>query len=741
MRMMILALMFALAVGCGVDSQGVAPRPSVSTPPQVAEVGPAPTATPAAVEMLVTTPRFEIEGLKTLEERMAFFDVVARVRLVGVEGHVEGALRYSALKFNFRVLEYLAGSGPTDIFAIGIHRGHLDDAAAWAELPKLLAERDTRWDDREAIVFLLSEGPADFPSTRQTDHFFLYSLSVYTENGWEDNYTVASRGTRKWLPEASSAGTGARSSEKMYLLESPGSGTDARSGSSSASAASITLSDFKRRLAAIQAEIDAGDGTSAYRDCVHGKYRTARIIRYRLQNTPDLWRHDVEMESGLPSGSTVHAKGADDGIPGDVGRHTLSGPDSELFGISTTQGAPGSVSVHGKLRTWLVYTWIVSTERPLPAGDYEFYYTRLAGMSTLCNGLADEERDLFRFYVTATAPAGVLHEAFFDPVTAGTALKADGTNGVLKPSSFTDANNASATLQSISYEPPSSGSGSGTVKLQVDPHTGLGGHRLDFIELDGTVSLSLEVDAATVDAANNTLSWPVASQPWSDGDKLMLRVAEVVPGIALLNVPSTIAHGQIETFTVRASGLTPSGSYSVLLTTDNGHLGFHSTCSITEHMRAVSGSSSSSFDMNIQGCTVGSVTLTASLLEGTATLGTSGFVVEVESSRRVRLSLSPREGRLGPHTDMSIEWTDPDGCDGRYFVGLLTSREVVYRSYGFHPAPATTTLELETGLSWDWVQTFDGFIRVSCHPAASSNTWVLGQATLQSGLPSPPSSQ
>ena len=28
------------------------------------------------------------------------------------------------------------------------------------------------------------------------------------------------------------------------------------------------------------------------------------------------------------------------------------------------------------------------------------------------------------------------------------------------------------------------------------------------------------------DAANNTVSWSVSSQPWHDGDKLMLRIRE-----------------------------------------------------------------------------------------------------------------------------------------------------------------------------------------------------------------------
>ncbi|MDE2716606.1 MAG: hypothetical protein OXI33_06265, partial [Chloroflexota bacterium] len=60
--------------------------------------------------------------------------------------------------------------------------------------------------------------------------------------------------------------------------------------------------------------------------------------------------------------------------------------------------------------------------------------------------------------------------------------------------------------------------------VKVNPHTGLAGQIVDFIELDGSVSLSLDIDDATVDAANNALSWTVSSQPWHDGDKLMVRI-------------------------------------------------------------------------------------------------------------------------------------------------------------------------------------------------------------------------
>ena len=351
------------------------------------------------------------------------------------------------------------------------------------------------------------------------------------------------------------------------------------------------------------------------------------------------------------------------------------------------------------------------------------------------------DRPYGEWTVTVTAPSSTLHEAFFDPVAVGTAVKADGTNGVLEPASFTDANNASATLQSLSYEPPT-GSGSGTVKLQVDPHTGLVGHRLDFIELDGSVSVSLEVDAATVDAPNKTLSWAVASQPWDDGDKLMLRIAEEETGITLLNLPTTITLGHSDTFTVRASGLSAAESYRVRLSSLNDAVGFASGCGIGGKTVSVpSGSTSHRLEETLHGCRAMTGTVTATLLRrngelGTA-IGTASASVEVESASSVTVTLSPRQEQYFTWTDMTVEWTGATGCVGRYLVGLYDSNETIVRNLGYHPAPGTTRLTADPSVNWDAIPSLDWTVRVTCAP--SGGNWiVVGEATLQSGLPSTP---
>ena len=63
--------------------------------------------------------------------------------------------------------------------------------------------------------------------------------------------------------------------------------------------------------------------------------------------------------------------------------------------------------------------------------------------------------------------------------------------------------------------------------LTLSPHVSLADHTLDFIHLDGSVSLSLSVDDATMGEEVGTYSWSLATQPWEEGDLLMVRIREI----------------------------------------------------------------------------------------------------------------------------------------------------------------------------------------------------------------------
>ena len=149
-------------------------------------------------------PRTYLGPDQSIEERIVGADVVARVRMVSVEGGTATAhssyptWHIATMKFRFRVLEYLKGSGGSEIVGVVPEEEPWFPIAAEARTRarELLADRDTRWDGREAIVFLVSEAGE-------------YLLGYATTEG-EDGYTVASRWSKNWLPEATTTSPSGR---------------------------------------------------------------------------------------------------------------------------------------------------------------------------------------------------------------------------------------------------------------------------------------------------------------------------------------------------------------------------------------------------------------------------------------------------------------------------------------------------------------------------------------------------
>ena len=108
----------------------------------------------------------------------------------------------------------------------------------------------------------------------------------------------------------------------------------------------------------------------------------------------------------------------------------------------------------------------------------------------------------------------------------------------------------------------------------------------------------------------------------------------------------------------------------------------------------------------------------------------------MEASSRVTVTLSPREGQPLDYTNITVEWIDADGCESRYFVGIYTSSGSAIRDLGYHPAPETTSTSRELNVFWTFSSTFDWLVRVSCAPSDGSGWTIVGEVSLQSGLPS-----
>ena len=526
MRTAIVTLSLGMAVallGCGLfdgghgaaESEGVTPVAPGVTPvaPEVA-----PSLAPATPPGMAASLSVSYDGHTSLEERILKSPVIARVRLDSATSTVESGTTYRGMKysvlleFSFSVLEYLKGSGANDIVAVWAAEPFFDTRQeAEAALPAIAAARDTRWDNHEAIVFL-QNSEASLASTQQADRYYLAWGGSWNNYGvGDDGYSIASRHDKLWLPAAAAVDAPSQpSGDQQRFLTDVG------------TTPMITLGEIKTRIAAVIAKLDAGDGSDEYLECVRRTYHYERRDSHDINAGGDgLVRKtpDHELDSGLAAPSMVYEESpVFGGLPDKKGRTWLDG-----WGRGPIQRRVrrcGSLRLLGRWHERLhLFCPSRGVGTPASRRGLQVPLQRRLGCLRSVRGVHGPLRvDGHRHCPRRPRCT----RAFFDPVTVGAAVLADSTNGVLKPAEFTDANGASATIEQVAWE---AGTGdSGTVKLKLSPHDGIAGHTLHFIALDGSLSLSLKVAEATVDGANDTLSWRVASQPWDDGDKLMLRI-------------------------------------------------------------------------------------------------------------------------------------------------------------------------------------------------------------------------
>ena len=475
-------------------------------------------------------------GAESLEERIVNYPTVVRATLdrvttetIEAGGQWEGEY-VNIVKFHLTVGEYLNGRGGTNIIRVwGSGVTYVSRSDAEAARRSLTDGRDTRWDDLEAIFFLEAEPWEMFSAIKATGTYF---ISAALDFSGDDFMSIHSRYTQLWLPIApSSTGTG---DDKRFLLDAPVNANNQQTSGGASDPPTITLRDLKAKIAGLNAEIAAGDGSNEYLRCVQVKYRLDRVESHAKSEGREITlRAEVNTHTttaGTPAHTVIYEVQTVGWYPDDKILTTwLEGGDAALFEVVdgteiTTRDRDGDGELEAGV-DWILYQQMLRNVRPLPGGTYSFTIKDLSDVATPCNDVEAHE-----WTVSATAPENVLHELLFDPVTVGEAIAADDTNGVLKPAAFTDGDGSSATIEGISYEAPSTGTGqTGTVKVEVDPHDTLSGQIVDIIELDGTVSLSLNARDATVDEANDTLSWSVASAPWENGDKLMVRIRRAPP--------------------------------------------------------------------------------------------------------------------------------------------------------------------------------------------------------------------
>ena len=450
----------------------------------------------------------------SLDMQIFAADIVVVATLVSVTAAVEadGDLYLPVQSLRFRSSQYLKGTGPTefvvempiDEFEPTIRSKALENAQV------TIALRNTEYDSRPGVLFLegplastgastststTNPSPAKSPgssTTTTTYNFVVRSLPIPS---WEysidtdEKVWAPAKDTESLPGSPSSRGRSATNTNPEYIIDGK---TDPPT--------TITLTALESRISEIASEIAQGANISGYKDCIGNKFRRENVYEghepldrlYTVSSGADPATQVLEGFEVVLEFST-YINFFEDGRDAEYFTSTIIDDDDD----------PGR------------YNFTYGPNRPLPEGLYEVESNWQMPYQIPCDYRPES---IYKDEVTAVASAGTLHEAFFDPVTVGAAVKADGSNGVLKPTSFT-VGSTSTELTSLEWS-------NNKVVLTLGTHVSLSGYVLEFIALDGSVSLSLFTDSATVDGGAGTYSWSMASQPWEDGDQLMVRIRE-----------------------------------------------------------------------------------------------------------------------------------------------------------------------------------------------------------------------
>ena len=426
--------------------------------------------------------------------------------------------------FQFPATEYLMGGSDDELtvewqFA-GYHtyltREDAQDALDWA-----ISSIDVTLETRDAVIFLRSAHTQQTPVSASPPTATAYNFTRL----WIDHFVHPIRNS--WLPLADAGSTAAQTDADLlyllgplpeYLLDSyPAEETD--------SPPTISLAELRKSVDAVAALLKQGEGIQDYKTCIIWRLDAENEF---ARNPPELQEPFTdEISSGLIQRIPMpYERGGGQTSLGLVNWHA-EGPDAEYFQIQVTDLRPYPYLSINHIDNDLapaiyIYDQRYATTRPLPMGVYRFvprHHDR--DEWRICRPIPVD--DWTPWEVTAVAPAGTLHEAFFDPVADGAAIAAGGSLGALNPATFTTAGGAQTTIRRVEWA-----SNKATITL-ANPPASLSGHHAEFIAPDGSVALRLDFDDATSAASDDALAlrWQVCAQPWQPGDLLMLRITKI----------------------------------------------------------------------------------------------------------------------------------------------------------------------------------------------------------------------
>ena len=506
----------ALALGLGLAWLAVAacgPGGDASRP-----LTPQPPVYPDASQRRVVTlsdPTWRVAP--SLEEQIVGSTTIVRATLQSATAAVvaepdDGGYR-PVQELRFTTHEYLKGTGPATLL-VAVRGGapFASEADARAAADLAIAARVTAWDARQGVLFLRASDPTYAPigtgATEPTEAAgaLAFTTSNPGQSPWAYSVDTLSRA---WLPAEDPPAEGV--TPTAFITDG-----------AETPPPTITLADLRSQIETLAADMTSAEAVAGYTLCIEN-----RMIRLRHRRA-DPWtpkQRAATLASGSAAGTEVsretHAY-----REAEYDRHWLSGADAALFrsAIMDDDGQPSTGYSHG-----------ARTTRPLPAGEYRLRYNSMGHRFFPCRFVPlDGYRD---WTITVTAPTGTVHEAFFDPAALGSGVVGrDAAHGVLGPaavgvagdaaaaSASRGASGSSATLRRLTWD-------AGQLRLDVAGTT-LAGQQLELIRLDGTVGLTLRGDAATrtATAGGHELRWPVCTQPWQPGERLMLRISPAPAG-------------------------------------------------------------------------------------------------------------------------------------------------------------------------------------------------------------------
>ncbi len=456
----------------------------------------------------------------SLDEQIFTSEVIVRATLQSVAAVAEaaevvGGSGYRPVQeLRFRVHEYLKGSGPdTQLVAVRGGETYASETEACAAARTAVWERTTVWDDREGVLFLSalpapyapaggSAGGAAGASGGQAAAAVRFTRSNYpAQSRWDYGVETLSRA---WLP-AREAGGAAGAATQSYMTDGAQTPPPV-----------ITLAELRAKIAAMAAELAAGEGIEGYTECIGYKISRERYRR-AIPWTPE--QFDASLSSETAAGAVIYRDVITDRDE-QYFNYWLSGPDKDQF---------QAVIVDEDTDSSNGYEHRMITARPLPAGVYRVKYNSQAYVRFPCNFFPEDA--YIDMTVRVSAPQGTVYEAFFDAVELDDGVGADGSAGVLQA--------GSVRLVTMDVVRLMWDEAAGEVRMQKTAGGWQTPEHLQVLGTDGTVKLALALAAAETAATDEggcELRWDVDDAPWEAGERLLLRLGSA-PG----TVPSAVA--------------------------------------------------------------------------------------------------------------------------------------------------------------------------------------------------------